>query len=194
MTSSQPSGPALGLIELCSIARGLVVVDAMVKKAPVQILRARPVHPGKFVVLAQGGVDEINEAMQAGRRVASESLIDTLLLPFPHAQLAPLLTAAVQPTGAEALGVLEAFSVAATIRAADAVLKAALVDGIVLRLADDLGGKGYFVFSGQQHDVEEGLAHGAAAIGKGLLAGREMLANPHPEMVAAVLAGLATPR
>ena len=192
MTISQPNGPALGLIELCSIARGLVVVDAMVKKAPIHIQRAQPVHPGKFIVLAMGGVDEINEAMDAGRAVAAESLIDTLNLPFPHAQIEPLLAATVQPVSTLALGVLETFSVAATIRAADAALKAAQVDGIVLRLANGLGGKGYFVFSGHQHDVEEGLAHGAAAVGKGLLAGREMLANPHAEMVAAVLAGLAS--
>lgn len=191
MKTTQPSGPAIGLIELCSIARGLVVVDTIVKKAPVHIRRAWPVHPGKFVVLAQGGVDEINEAISAGKSVAAESLIDLLVLPYPDAQLDALLTAAVQPVETIALGVLEAFSVAATIRAADAALKAAEIKGITLRLADGLGGKGYFVFSGHQHDVEEGLEQGAAAIGKGLLAGRELLANPHIEMVAAVLAGLA---
>jgi microcompartment protein CcmL/EutN len=190
MTTSQPSGPALGLIELCSVARGLVVLDAMVKRAPIHIQRAQPVHPGKFIVLAQGGVDEINEAMDAGQAVAAESLIDTLRLPFPHAQIQHLLSGAVDSTEIIALGVLETFSVAATIRAADAALKASQVEGVVLRLADGLGGKGYFVFSGHQHDVEEGLAHGAAAVGKGLIAGRELLSNPHGEMVAALLAGL----
>lgn len=181
-----PTGPAIGLIELCSIARGIRVVDDMVKKAPVQVRRATPVHPGKFLILVQGGVDEVFEAVEAGKAAAAEALIDELLLPYPHAQLDGLMTHAPAPSVANALGVLEAFSVAAIIRAADAALKAAEIQGIRLRLADGLGGKGYFLFCGAQHDVEEGLTYGKAALGEGLLAGEELIANPHPEMIAAL--------
>lgn len=183
---SVPPGPAIGLIELCSIARGVRVVDVMVKKAPVVIRRACPVHPGKFLILMQGGVDEVNEALRAGEHASAEALIDSLNLPSPHDQLSGLIDAAAIPLGADAIGVLEAFSVAAIVRAADAALKAAKIIGVRLRLADGLGGKGYFLFSGVQHDVEEGLAHGRAAIGAGLLAGDELIANPHPEMIAAL--------
>lgn len=181
-----PAGPAIGLLELCSVARGVRVLDAMVKKAPVCIRRAAPVHPGKFLILIQGGVDEVDEALEAGRRAAAETLIDVLRLPYPHAQLDPLIEAVAIPFEAEAIGVLETFSVAAAIRAADAALKAAEIIGLRLRLADDLGGKGYFLFSGVQHDVEEGLRAGGDAVGEGLLAGSELIANPHPEMIAAL--------
>lgn len=181
-----PDGPALGLIELCSIARGLVVCDAMVKRAPVRIVRAGSTHPGKYIVHVRGGVDEVGEAMAAGLAAAREALIDRVFLPYPHAQLAPLLATGRRDAPLESVGVLEAFSIAATIRAADAALKAAEIDGLRLVLADHVGGKGHFVFTGLLHDAEEGLEAGRAAIGETLLAGCELVANPHADLVDAL--------
>ena len=48
------SPPALALVELSSIARGVVVTDAVCKKAPVDVVRSAPVSPGKFVSLFVG--------------------------------------------------------------------------------------------------------------------------------------------
>ena len=44
-------GPALGLIELESIARGMVVADALVKKAAVRISLAEAITPGKYLLI-----------------------------------------------------------------------------------------------------------------------------------------------
>lgn len=177
-----PDGPALGLIELCSIARGLVVCDAMVKRAPVRVVRAGTTEPGKYIVLVRGGVDEVDEAMTAALALAREALVDRLFLPYPHAQLDAILPLGRRDAKLESIGVLEAYSIAATIRAADAALKAAAVDALRLRLADGLGGKGHFVFTGHLHDAEEALRAGRAAIGDTLLAGCELVANPHPDL------------
>lgn len=182
MTPSAPDGPALGLIELCSIARGLVVCDAMVKRAPVRIVRAGSTHPGKYIVQVRGGVDEVDEALKAGLEQARDALIDRVFLPYPHAQLDALLADGTRQAPLESLGVLEAFSIAATIRAADAALKAAEIEGLRLVLADQVGGKGHFVFTGLLHDAEEGLKAGRAAIGETLLAGCELIANPHTDV------------
>src|SRR5438128_12359800 len=80
-------GPAIGLVETSSIARGLVVADAMVKKAPVTLAFARPVTPGKHVVIVSGEVAEVEEAMGAGLAVAAHALVDRLFLPQAHAAL-----------------------------------------------------------------------------------------------------------
>jgi microcompartment protein CcmL/EutN len=178
-------GPALGLIELCSIARGIVACDAMVKKAAVRLIQARSTHPGKYSILVGGGVEEVDEALGAGETVAAESLIDRLFLPNPHPQLVEVLVGPRQPKLAS-IGILETFSIAATIRGADAALKAAQVDAIHIRLARDLGGKGFFVLTGLLHDVEEAMSAGTAAVGPGLLAGREVVANPHPDVAQAL--------
>lgn len=180
---STPTGPAIGLLELCSIARGVVVCDAMLKRAPIHLVHAESTHPGKYSVLVRGGVDEVYESLRAGRDAATDALIDELFLPNPHEQLVQALEGPRKPA-LESIGVLETFAIAATLRGADAALKAAEVDALHVRLARDLGGKGFFVFTGLLHDVEEGMRTGRAAVGEGLLAGAEIIANPHPDLVA----------
>ena len=55
---------ALSLIEFASLARGLRALDALVKKAPVEILEANLVEPGKFLVLFAWGVAEVTLTTQ----------------------------------------------------------------------------------------------------------------------------------
>ena len=50
------SGPALGLVEVGSIARGMVVMDAMVKRAPADVVDNWTASPGKYLVLVAGEV------------------------------------------------------------------------------------------------------------------------------------------
>jgi microcompartment protein CcmL/EutN len=131
--------------------------------------------------LVRGGVDEVVESLGAGRAVAGDALIDHVLLPNPHEELLGILSGAAPPA-LEALGVLETYGVASTIRGADAALKAGDVRAVSIGLARDLGGKGFFMFTGALHDVEAAFTAGKAAIGSGLLAGAEIVANPHPDV------------
>ena len=50
---------AIGLIETISIAGGIEAADAMVKKASVKLFLARPICPGKFIVLIGGDVEAV---------------------------------------------------------------------------------------------------------------------------------------
>ena len=179
------SDVALGLVELSSIARGIMLCDVMVKKAAIRLVRSSTVHPGKYVIVFRGGVGEVEESIKVGREHAGDALIDLLFLQYPHAQLEAVLDA---PRSApmESLGVLESYSVASIIRGADAALKRAEINALNIRLADDLGGKGYFTFTGALHDVEAAMDAGVSAIGVGLLAGREVIANPHPDVLKAL--------
>ena len=183
---SLPTGPAIGLIELCSVARGLHVCDAMVKRAVVEILRATTTHPGKYIVLIRGGVDEVHEALEAGRALAKDAFIDLLELPNPHDELNAVLDQPQRPP-LKALGIFECYSIASTVRGADAALKAAEIKACQIQLADGLGGKGYFLFSGELFDVEAGMEAGLNAIGDGLLAGYEIIPRPHPDFLDVLL-------
>jgi microcompartment protein CcmL/EutN len=175
-------GPALGLIETSSIARGLVVADAMVKKAPVQLVLARPVSPGKHLSLVTGAVADVGEAMSCGVDVAAHTLVDRLeLAQVADELLRALDRTATAPTGS--VGIFETFSVASTLLAADAACKAALVTLAELRLADGLGGKAYFVLSGEQGDVEAALSAAERITPTGLLLARELIARPHDDLL-----------
>ncbi len=177
--------PALALIEVNSIARGVVVADAMVKKAPVRLLQSHPVSPGKHVVVFAGGVAEVDEALAAGVTAAAATLVDRLFLPHAHGSLAPLVAGRpAHPPGGryEAVGIFETFTLAATIAAADAAAKAAEVTLCEMRLGQGIGGKAYFTMTGELDAVEAAAGAARAAIEPGLVAAVEIIASPHEDL------------
>jgi microcompartment protein CcmL/EutN len=180
---AEVAGPALGLVETASIARGLVVADAMVKKAPVTLVRARPISPGKHLALISGAVADVVEAMDAGVAVADASLVDRLLLAQVAEGVLRALAGAPTPP-VDAVGIFETASVAAALLAADAACKAAEVALAELRLGDGIGGKAYFVLHGAQGDVEAALFAAEHVVAAGAMVGRELIARPHDDLLA----------
>ena len=84
--------PALLLLEFDSIAVGIEVGDAMVKRAPLLTLHAGTVHPGKYLVMAGGEVADVEEAWIAGRSTASGFEVDEVFLPEVDPQVVSSLT------------------------------------------------------------------------------------------------------
>ena len=155
--------PAIGLLEFDSIVAGIVAGDAMAKASPVASLHAGTVHPGRYLVLVGGSTAAVEIALEAG---GTDSLIEALFLADVHpAVVAALTTAEPGFEGhGDALGIVETSASASVIVAADAGVKAAEVSLPVLRLADDLGGKAYCLFSGLVADVEAAVESAVAAI------------------------------
>ncbi len=150
--------PALALIELASIAVGIETGDAMVKRAPVEVVHAGTIQPGKYLVLVAGTVADVEEALAAGLETGRCCLVDAVFLPNVHDQVVAALRGARRAGTGEALGVVETSTVAATIEAADAGVKGARVELLELRLGDGLGGRGYLLFDGTVADVEAAVA------------------------------------
>jgi len=166
MASHPAIEPALALLELVSIAAGIEAGDAMAKRAPIDVIRAGTVHPGKYLILVGGAVADVEEALEAGRDVGASSVLDVVFLPHVHPELVAAIRGGRRAAAGEALGVIETATVAAIIEAADAGLKGARVHLLEIHLADDLGGKGYLLFDGLVADVEA-----AVEIGVGRIAG-----------------------
>ena len=174
--------PALAVIELATIARGIVVTDALVKRADVRLLRADPITPGKHLIVFAGGVADAEESFAAGLEVAGGDLLDQLFLPFAHPAIVPALDGVSPPPIDGALGVLEMRSVASTLLATDVALKTADVRLVALHLARGIDGKGYFVFSGTLDAVEAALEAADLAVDPASRAGREVVPRPHPNL------------
>ncbi len=173
--------PALALLEFDSIAAGITAGDAMVKRAPLDLIKAGTVQPGKYLVLIGGQVADVEEAIDAARITAPETLIDIVFLPDVHPDVVAAVAGARRTDDGEALGVIETTTVAAIIRAADAGVKGSRVTLRELRMADGLGGKGYLLFGGSVADVEAGVAIGSALVGSRLIRD-SVISQLHPEM------------
>jgi microcompartment protein CcmL/EutN len=175
--------PALSLIEFSSIAVGIQAADAMVKRAPIDVIQAGTVQPGKYLVLVGGLTADVEEALAAGREVGRDAILDIVFLPQVHPGVVAALQGGRSPEASEALGVLETTSVAAAIRAADAGIKGAQVELVEVRLADGLGGKGIVLYSGLVADVEIAVAEGVGSLeSPDLLLRQVVIPQLHQEM------------
>ncbi len=175
------ASPALALLEFGSVAAGIGAGDAMVKRAPVDVVCAGTVHPGKYLVLVAGDTASVEEAIAAGVAIAEAELVDLLYLPDVHPDVVAAVGGRRMASEGEALGVIETATVAAAIEAADGGRKGAAVQLAELRLADDLGGKGYVLFYGAIGDVEAAVDIGAGRVPQQLV-GRRVIARLHDEM------------
>lgn len=154
---------AIALLEFDSLAVGALAADAMLKKAPLDSFRAGSVHPGKYVVLLGGAVAAVEESHREGRRVGGQALLDDVLLPDPHPQLAAALAGARGREHGESLALLETGTIAANVRATDRALKTAGVTLLEMRLGDDLGGKALTHLAGAIADIQAAM-HAALAV------------------------------
>lgn len=181
MTAERSLQPAIALLEFDSIAAGIEAGDAMVKRAPLDVLLAGTVQPGKYLVLVGGQVADVEEAVDAGRQVAADYLIDEVFLADIHPRVVEALVGTRMEGSGEALGIIETATVAAAIQAADAGVKGAAVTLREIRLADGLGGKAYLLFDGVVGEVEVSVEIGTGRI-PGQVLGSRVIAQLHPEM------------
>jgi microcompartment protein CcmL/EutN len=167
--------PALALLELSGVAAGLAVVDAMVKRSPIAMLKMGTVHPGRFLIMIGGSVASVAEAYDEGSQRGGEQLLDRIVLPDIHPRvLDAALGTLVEPAG-EALGILEAKHTASLLGAIDAAVKACAITVTQIRLADDLGGKAFALLHGSLADLEAALDIGEQLLGPRMLEARALL-------------------
>ena len=97
-------------------------MTAIPERPPADAGLARTICPGKYIVLASGEVADVKAAVDAGAARAKEALVDEFVIPNIHPDVFPAIegTAVVEET--EALGIVETFSVASLIEAADAAI------------------------------------------------------------------------
>lgn len=175
---------AIGLIEVNSIAKGFEVCDVMAKTANVSVLVAKSICPGKYIIMIGGDVAAVRQSVEAGEHTAASTIVDKFVIPNIHPSVLPAISGGNSIEAVQALGVIETYSVAATIEAADAAVKAASVIPLRMHLAFGIGGKSYVVLSGEVADMEAAVQAGATLAGeKGFLVNRVVIPRPHPQLV-----------
>ncbi len=183
----EESGPALGILELKHIARGVLCADAMFKRTEIRMLASRPISGGKHLIYLRGSVAEMEEALFAGRDVAGESLVDSLFLPYADRQIWPVV-----PNAQDAIGwatdvivsaaIVETSTICGLIAAMDAACKMAPIVVRDVRLGMGIMGKAFFTMTGDLADIEAAADAASAASGDRLLA-LEVIPAPAVEIL-----------
>jgi microcompartment protein CcmL/EutN len=179
---------AMGLVELTSIAAGYKVADAMLKAAEVELILSRSICSGKYIVLIGGDVGGVQAAVEAGTAAGVGCVIDTFVIPNVHSDVFTALGGSSSVELLQALGIVESFSVASLIEAADAAAKAASVRLIEVRLAMALGGKAFVSMTGEVSAVQAAVEAASAVVAeKGLLVNAVVIPAPRKELLSEIV-------
>ena len=176
---------SIGLIELSSVATGLLVQDTMLKAGDIKLLLARSICSGKYLIVVAGDVTSVQAAVLAGATAAGASLIERRQIARVHPSVLAAISNAVDvdPRQLRSIGVVETFSAASIIEVADAAVKSANVALLRIHLAMALGGKGFVLMAGDVSSVQAAVAAGAKVAGEdGMLVGKAVIAAPSEEL------------
>lgn len=173
----------LGALEFSSIAIGILALDEMVKIAPIKIVEARTICPGKYLIVFSGDVASVEYSFNKGYETGKNSVIDSLFLPMIHQDVIPAIGNIVKTENWDAIGIIETLSVVSSIEAADIAAKVGGVKIIEVRLAIGFGGKSYVKIMGSLDEVQAAMEAGSAkAKANGQLCMETLIPQPHIEI------------
>ncbi len=170
----------VGLLEYQSIADGYFALDAMVKQAPVEILRAETINPGKFLIIICGDVASVESAMNEAYGAGEDSIYDRAVLRNLDDSVLGCIQQVKEPEDWDALGLIETTSIVSAIEAADTAVKAAGVEIVEINAGNETGGKSLLKLNGPVGDMEYAVETACAVLrGKDRLFRSVVIPVPH---------------
>ena len=140
------------------------------------------------MTLIAGDVAAVTSAIENAVNTIGFGVIDQFVIPNVHPTIFPAISGQTNVQMLESLGIVESYSVASLIEAADAAVKSAKVQLVELRLAMALGGKAFFSVTGDVAAVTSAVEAGARIVSeKGLLVNKVIIANPRQELLSEMI-------
>ena len=174
----------IGFLELNSIAKGVEVADIVLKTAAVDLVFSRSGCPGKYYLLFTGEVAAVQASIDAGCELAGHHVVDHCVIPRVHPQVIKAINMTSAPDRMNAVGVMEFFSVTASVYSADAAVKAADVDLIDVRLGTGIGGKSFVILTGEVAAVKASIDAGInTPAAEGMVVSSVVIPSPHPGLL-----------
>ncbi len=174
---------SIGVIELKSIPKGVEATDAALKSAGVDMVSAHPSCPGKYEIILTGSISNVTAAVDHVLSKFEGYVIDSSVMGRIDEQVIKALFGTQKTEKKGSLGLIETFSAATTIKAADIAVKTARVEIFDLRVSRGMGGKGVVMLVGEVGDVTAAVEAGSAyAKGSGQLSSESVIAAPHEDL------------
>ncbi len=174
---------AIGVIELKSIPKGVEAADAALKSAGVDMVSAHPACPGKYEIILTGSISNVTASVNHVVSKFEGYVIDHSIMGRIDEQVIAALFGTNTSAAEGSLGLLETFSAASAIKAADIAVKTAKVAIFDLRVSRGIGGKGIVMLTGDIGDVTAAVEAGAEyAKSVASLSSYSVIAAPHKDL------------
>lgn len=179
---------SIGFLELNSIAKGVEVADIVLKTADVSMVFSKAGCPGKYYMLFTGEVAAVQASIDSGCKIGESHVVDKCVIPHIHPQVVKAINMTNYPESMQAIGVMEFYSVTASVYGADAAVKAADVDLVEVRLGTGIGGKSFVILTGEVAAVREAIACGVhTPNAEGMLVSSVVIPSPHKELLESLM-------
>jgi microcompartment protein CcmL/EutN len=180
------SSNAIGVIELASLFKGFEVQDAVLKMTKIEKLLARTICSGKYIILVRGEIADVEACIRQAKETGGFAIVNALMIPNVDEAVFPAIagTTALDSPEVDGLAVIETFSVASAIKAADFAVKEADIVLLRIHVAMAIGGKGLVVMTGNIDALKSSLGPALEFLKEeGLLAGHTLITHPHADVL-----------
>ncbi|MGI6108627.1 MAG: BMC domain-containing protein [Eubacteriaceae bacterium] len=178
---------ALGFIEFKTIPVGIEATDEMLKSGNVELVTSTPICPGKFITIISGDVGAVQSSVRTGEKVGGSYVVDSFMIANINEKVMPALTGTMPLPDVESLGMVETIDGISSILAADAAAKASNIDLLEIRIARGLGGKAYFIITGEVSSVKRAIQASIDVLkDTGSITSHTVIARPHKDIRSAL--------
>jgi microcompartment protein CcmL/EutN len=176
--------PAIAVIEFASIADGIYCTDALLKKAPIAMIKSGTVSGGRYLVIIGGSTASVEESLDEALTLGQAGVLDHAFLPDVHVKVLDALLGQRVPCEQDAVAILETDTVAANVRASELAIKGTEVRLVELRLAEyEMSGKAISVYNGELHEVQAAMALAADFLqGRKEYVQHRIISRPHESL------------
>jgi len=145
--------PAIAVLEFGSIADGIYSTDAVLKKAPIAMIKSGTVSGGRYLIILGGSPASVQESMSVVTGV-----YDSVFLPDVHDRLHDAILGKRGDCRQVSIAVVETDTISANVRATERALKGTAVELVEIRVAEyEMSGKAISVFNGELHQIEAAM-------------------------------------
>jgi microcompartment protein CcmL/EutN len=173
--------PAIAVIEFSSIADGIFCVDALLKKAPIAMIKSGTVSGGRYLTIFGGSTASTGESLAEALEVGAGTVLDHAFLHDVHQKVHDAVLGKRAPCAQEAVAILETDTVAANVRAAELAIKGTDVQLVEIRLAEyEMSGKAISIYNGALHEIEAAMSIAVDFLrGRREFSRHRIIARPH---------------
>ncbi len=183
--------PSIAIIEFSNISDGIFCTDAILKRAPIAMIKSGTVSHGKYLVILGGSTASVEESLNEALTLGQNNIIDHAFLPDVHSNVHDAILGQRAPLLQDAVAILETATVASNIRAAELAVKGAEVRLVEIRLAEyELSGKAISLYNGELYQVEAAMDIAAEFLrGRKEYIQHRIIAQPHETLTQKLAAG-----
>jgi microcompartment protein CcmL/EutN len=172
------------VVEFKSISRGLIVTDAMLKAANVNLVLGTTLCPGKYLAIVEGDVAAVQKAQDIADRIGGRQVLSSFVVSGINDEVIGAISGNAAKLLADSIGIIESLQMANLINAADISLDSAEVEIIELRLGKSCGVNSFYIITGDLTSVNEACRNAVSFLSeRGALLAFRVIANPDKDLL-----------